>query len=875
MWIIERARAWRGHAILGALWLLERGAKPLGLHRLYLDLLMHLVRGTRLFDAVYYQELNTDLASTELAPLRHYVAWGDREGRAPMPLFEPNYYRLKAVGRTKQVNALLHYHHIGRHLGLSPSAWFDVDYYRSINKDVRRSGIDPIIHYLRWGWREGRSPSPLFDGNHYLQEHPEVAAAQLNPLIHYIRIGRLRNFNARPASHSQQGEGGQGKGRDSAEPRWEDLKRSGEQSPPVVDVIVPVYGGRSLTLRCLYSVLSAGCKTPFELIVIDDATPDRDLAETLNRLAGEGYFTLLRNSDNLGFVATVNRGMRLHQERDVVLLNSDTEVYNDWLDRLRDAATREPDIASATPLSNNATICSYPRFLHDSPFPLEVEYAELDRLTSSVNSDVAVDAPTGVGFCMYMKREAITRVGQFDEVTFGRGYGEENDWCQRGMGSGWRNIIAADVFVRHIGGASFQGETNARIRQAMRVMRRRHPGYQEQVDRFIATDPLRDARWRLDWARLRRQARSENVLLVCHNRGGGAERHLQEDTTAMLAQGKGVYYLRPARRSRKHVRLEHHTCRQLYSLPRVNLADYRTLARMLREIGITEIHSHGLIDFSEQAPTQLLAVARELDVPLHVDVHDYKIICPRINLTDTEGVYCGEPDEEGCDACLAQHGNEFGCASIRAWRESHHAVLRRADSITVPDGDVARRLRRYYPDLAITVRPHEALFSVLPSALPACEAEEKLRVVVIGAISKIKGYRVLLDCARLAKKKCLPIEFAVMGFSHNDRLLEQAGVRVTGRYLEQDALGLLQSLRPHAVWLPSIWPETYSYTLSLAMKGGYPVYAFDLGAIARRLSEVGWPGGCMPLSSIGKPWEINQIFMKYRRQLLGQPKGGK
>jgi O-antigen biosynthesis protein len=139
-------------------------------------------------------------------------------------------------------------------------------------------------------------------------------------------------------------------------------------------------------LRCLYSVLSSTGQTAFELVVIDDATPEAKLCEDLKHLAGQGLFTLLTNDQNRGFVYTVNRAIDLHPDRDVVLLNADTQVFNGWLDRLRQAALSDPRAGTVTPLSNNATICSYPRFLQDNPFCLELDYAELDALAAAVNA---------------------------------------------------------------------------------------------------------------------------------------------------------------------------------------------------------------------------------------------------------------------------------------------------------------------------------------------------------------------------------------------------------------------------------------------------------------------------------------------------------
>ena len=103
------------------------------LRKPYVNRLLREVRRTGLFDAEYYLAENGDIAQQKLFPLRHYVAYGDKEGRAPMPFFDPAYYRAQCRSRLKKVNSLLHYFCVGQHLGLSPSPWFDVEFYLSIN----------------------------------------------------------------------------------------------------------------------------------------------------------------------------------------------------------------------------------------------------------------------------------------------------------------------------------------------------------------------------------------------------------------------------------------------------------------------------------------------------------------------------------------------------------------------------------------------------------------------------------------------------------------------------------------------------------------------------------------------------------------------
>jgi GT2 family glycosyltransferase/glycosyltransferase involved in cell wall biosynthesis len=832
----------------------------------YRKILIRLIKRTDLFDSTYYLETQGDILRSGISPLHHYATYGDREKRSPMIFFDPGYYNSQTKGHAKKVNTLLHYAHIGRFRRISPSPWININYYLSCNKDVARAGFDPLLHFWKWGGSEGRCPSPEFDSSYYLRTNPSVKQSRINPLLHYLRIGRFEGLRTFPE------DGFDALGAEANDLRhacipddktWSNLKCRKGTEDTSVDVIIPVYKGKIETILCLYSVLSASCATDFELIVINDSSPDSELVETLHHLADKGLFTLLENPKNSGFVHTANRGMSLHQMRDVVLLNSDTEVFEGWLDRLQCAAKRHPRTGTVTPLSNNATICSYPRFLQDNPFPLELDFAELDSLTATVNAGIEVEAPTGVGFCMYIKRAVLDEIGTFDEKKFGRGYGEENDFCQRAIHKGWHNIIAADIFVHHWGSTSFQGETSKRVQVALKTLDRLHPGYQQYVSSFIAKDPLSDARQHLDMERLIRLQQKENVLIVCHNRGGGAERHVQEDIQRLSTEGYGVYLMRPVPGQLSHVFIKHSAATQLPNLPPYSLAETTDLQKLLKKLNITEIHTHSLVDFIPDSPDHLISLVKAMDVRLEINLHDYKVICPRINLADNNGFYCGEPSDTICNKCLAKHGSDFRASDIRAWRTMHRRVLLAAHQVLVPDQDVSLRLKNYFPEVTFDVSPHEDLF--LPETKPknpTLRKGEKLRIVIIGAIGKIKGFEILLACARDSRQRKLPLEFILMGYSMNDRMLQDAGVTISGRYLEENAQKTLEALSPHLVWLPSIWPETYSYTLSIALQAKLPIAAFDIGAIARRLQEHGLDNGLLPLATAFEPDTINDSFLR-------------
>ena len=127
----------------------------------------------------------------------------------------------------------------------------------------------------------------------------------------------------------------------------------------IVDVIIPVLGSASWARRSIENVLAAVQQTPFELIVVHDGAGEADLGRWLRELAPAGRATLLEQPAADGFSAAFNRAQALHADRDCVLLQSDVEVANDWLDRLRAHAHSAADIGtvahSRAPVASPAT----------------------------------------------------------------------------------------------------------------------------------------------------------------------------------------------------------------------------------------------------------------------------------------------------------------------------------------------------------------------------------------------------------------------------------------------------------------------------------------------------------------------------------------
>lgn len=594
-----------------------------------------------------------------------------------------------------------------------------------------------------------------------------------------------------------------------------------------IDIVVPVYAGLEESLRCIGSVLETVPAGQGSLIVVNDASPDPELGSRLRELAAAGRITLIVNDRNLGFPGAANRGMRVHPERDVVLLNADCEVYGDWLERLRAAAYSGADVASVTPLGEEASIATYAAPSVDGQ-PV-ASAARLDELARKLNAGRVVEVPVGVGFCLYLRRACLLEIGEFDEATYGRGYGEENDLCLRARRSGWRHVVAADVFVRHSGGRSFGEQRRALMAHHGRLLNARYPGYDALVAAHSAEDPLQGARRTIDFQCLRDRLHAP-VLLVTHALGGGIQRVVDGRADELLARGHSVLMMQPRRKPRTGVRLlvRNADFRNLeFSLP----SETSVLAAAMQTLGFARMEVHHLLEM----PAPVLDLLPGIGVPYEIYLHDYSWVCPRLTLLGGDWRYCGEPALRECEECVRTHGSAFDPPiGVGALRERSARLIGGAREVRCASFDTRTRYERYFPGTAITVTPWESV--VAGSRRPDLAPNARVRVAVIGAINVQKGLQVLHECARDAARRDLPLEFVLIGFSSDDALLLQTGrVFVTGPYREEEMPALIAEQGCHIALFPAVAPETWCFTLTHALADGLPIVAFDIGAVAERL----------------------------------------
>lgn len=635
------------------------------------------------------------------------------------------------------------------------------------------------------------------------------------------------------------------------------LKERDDDAAPAtktaITIVLPVYNALDVLKEALARVL-AHTDLPWHLIAVEDCSTDpavrpwlRDWAETQNA-AREGTVTLLENTQNLGFIRSVNRAFDLAVTRGehVVLLNSDALVPPGWASRLLAPILTLGDAASVTPMSNDAEIVNVPVICK----PLALAPGEADALDERARGfhprTAWAEAPTGVGFCMAMSIAHLKRQPTLD-TAFGRGYGEEVDWCQRVRKAGARHILSGNLFVEHRGGSSFGPEKLALIRANNAIVASRYPAYDAQVQDFIRTDPLITPRLALALALVGQRARGHPVtLFVAHTMGGGAELYLGQRIAELLADDPvgAVLVLRLG--GTEQWQLELHLPDGVTSGA---TGDFPLVLALLAPIpSLRVVYSNIVGDPDPLAVPDLLLDLRRSDGD-HFEVlfHDYLPISPAYTLLDDTSHYRGVPAPDDPSPAHRAFRPDGTLAGLQEWRAAWGRLLAAADRITVFSHDSAQIVCQAYPQAAgrLRIEPHRLI--AVPGRAPLPAHGVRLTIGVPGNIGRQKGIEVLARLSPLLEAQ--GIGLVVIGNVDPAYPLAASAV-VHGSYDPADLGDLAGRYGLGAWFIPSIWPETFSYTTHEALATGLPVVAFDIGAQAEaigRATGAGAAGGLIPI----------------------------
>ncbi|MBC7459083.1 MAG: glycosyltransferase, partial [Bdellovibrionaceae bacterium] len=238
----------------------------------------------------------------------------------------------------------------------------------------------------------------------------------------------------------------------------------------------------------------------------------------------------------------------------------------------------------------------------------------------------------------------------------------------------------------------------------------------------------------------------------------------------------------------------------------------------------------------------ILKLKETLRATLEIKVHDFYAVCSSPHLADYTRKYCGVPnDHKVCKNCLSKNKDWYHSwyprseipTSIDSWRKPFKLLLQRCDSITFFNESSIEIMKKAFDvdESKIHVVPHNTDYT---QDFKPLKVVGDLHIGLIGTLSHIKGGYVVESLYQHIVQEKLNIPITVIGSSVVDT---SSGVEVVGNYETKDIPRIIEKKGVNVILMPSIVPETFSYTISEAMALNLPIVCFDLGAQSDRVRK--------------------------------------
>lgn len=823
-----------------------------------------------LFDASLYVENNPALLSTGQCALTHFVEEGALRGRSPHLLFDAAWYlrRYPDIAQAR-VNPLSHYLQFGAFEGRDPHPHFQTSWYVGAYQDVADEKANALVHFVRFGVAEGRKPNFAFEPAWYERKYAHLIPGGMTPFAHFVKTGRFLGLQPGPffdpvAYRKRYGvspaHGGDATAellehaRSHPEADRRDMGRrllaplhltsgdaggnstGGRAAPGLLNRFSP--GGNWLArfrpkrriavqLHAFYPELAPKVAAalghipfPFDLYV---SIPDANRRESTRRV-----FRSLSNLVHLEIMVTENRGRDIAPfivgcgealaEYDFILhLHTKRSPHNGrlsgWLDYLLEnlLGTSENVAAIIQAFDERAELGIL--------FPST--YAPVHPFMRLGGSGPAV-------------RDLLSRMGAGDN--------ELDPLVHASFPSGsmfWmRGAVMRSINRLGLKWDDFPDEAGQDDGTIAHAIERLFPVF--ALREGLDTLPCIRGDGAFDdcgaWAAP--TVLASDVLIIDHGIGGGANKFVEDEIEGFLAQGLEVVrlYRDPALLRPMFERIGKGTRRFLVA------PAGETMGQAVGRCRAREVIVNSLYGFEAEIGGVVAAMteAKKDDrLRLRLMVHDFHLACPSQHLLDDKQNYCGLPSIESdkCRGCVRINENiapawrEY--YALSTWRLQSQALVDLCDEIRFFDETGAEILSQ-----ALDVRPEVRTFvpHVLPKTLRPVDAGDEKRPVIgiLGTLTHAKGIAVVNELAAYMRAQKLDGEIVVIG---GVRATIDPSVRVHGPYIVEDLPAIVESLGVNIVFISSVVPETFCYTLSEAMQMRLPVVAFDLGAQGHRVRQ--------------------------------------
>jgi GT2 family glycosyltransferase len=857
------------------------------------------------FDCLYY--LATRDLSLETNALTHYVdcVWPLSERLTPTsedevvrfqletirPHVDASFYRAR-YGVDEDVDAAEHYLRVGCKLLFDPSPFFSTERHLEAHPFLKSASASPLYHRLALmpdgpasasagGPRRARLASNIesvdpwsISGWAYDPASPEQPVA-LDVSIDGVPFAQaiagwsrsdLRALDPRMVGGCFEIMLPPGPGAAIVDISWRGASIEGAplavelrpHRPRIVSsrrvrrplaVIVVIDDGAQALKRCLDAMLRHTDRH-VSLILIDDASTDPQIAESLRAVDGLPSIEVRRSDEAIGYARSVDRGLEIARGCDVILLSCDALPGPRWANNLQDAAYSADDIASVAAVSDDAGAFAVPHPRGRDPLELGWTVEDYQRLILQQSSALLPQTPVADGFCMFLRRDALDEIGDFDAASFPSRHGAEKDWSMRAGRAGWRHLIDDRTLVHHARPAGSQDQDAERARKTLEA---RYVDY-AALTRRLDVDPRINAvrhgvrRLREEMAAKRVATPRPRILFVISTRTGGTPL-TNRDLMRGLRECFEPFLLHCDRRRLTLTKAgldepqDEIIERGELDQP-IELVDHDNhcyaeivegwLARHAIElVHIRHLAWHGLA---------LPKIASRAGIPVVMSFHDYYAVCPSLKLIDETGRYCGgvctpTPGECAPDLWTLQAMPPLKGAWVLEWRRKFAEAFTFCDAFVTTSKAATTILEANFPSLAgrIDIIEHGRDFPSFHRPRAAPPRGGPVDILVPGNITAEKGRDLVMSLAALDGGRRL--RFHLLGDVFPP--LRGAGIVSHGSYpREQFAARCLETGATIGAVL-SKWPETHCHTLTELWSVGLPVIGLDFGAVAERIRATG------------------------------------
>jgi GT2 family glycosyltransferase len=239
-----------------------------------------------------------------------------------------------------------------------------------------------------------------------------------------------------------------------------------------LSIVVVTWNGRELLEGCLASIEREVRRREgpehidTETLVVDQASSDGSAAAVR---ASFPWAEVIELPANVGFAAGNNVGLRRAKGRHAVLLNNDTVVLPDGLERLVRYLDAHPEVGVVGPQllnpdgSKQNSIHSTPNFVSELvPKPLLESIAPWRYPSKRFEHPGPISVEAVLGACLMLRREVLEDVGPMPEEYFF--FLEETDWCLRIRRAGWKVVHVPAARIVHVHGATTKKRVPAETR---------------------------------------------------------------------------------------------------------------------------------------------------------------------------------------------------------------------------------------------------------------------------------------------------------------------------------------------------------------------------------------------------------------------------